>query len=131
MVIKDKVYTILVVLFAVLVVIGNLTYQKFVEIDIIHIFELSVGAILYPLTFLITDLITEFYGKDRAKFCVNVTIAMNIITVLIIALMDFLPATQWSKINDTMFHNMFGFCSVAFLCSILACYISQILDIVI
>lgn len=76
----DKIYTILCVLFAVLIVMGNLIYQKFVFLPILpfHTFELSVGAILYPLTFMLTDLIAEFYGKDKANFCVRLAIVMNI-----------------------------------------------------
>ena len=62
---KEKVYLTLCVTFSVVVVSGNLIYQKFIELPFfaLHTFELSVGAILYPLTFLLTDLITEFYGK--------------------------------------------------------------------
>ena len=69
----EKIYTGLCVLFSVLIVVGNLTYQKFVILSILpfHTFEISVGAVLYPLTFLITDLITEFYGKEKARFCVR------------------------------------------------------------
>lgn len=126
---KEKIYIILVTLFSVLVVIGNLTYQKFVTLDLFYQFELSVGAILYPLTFLITALIVEFYGKERAKFCVDIAIAMNITAVVIVSMMDFLPATNWSKIDNAIFHDIFGFCGIALACSIFACYISQRLDI--
>jgi len=69
----DKIYTTICVLFAVLIVMGNMIYQKFVVLPILpfHTFELSVGAITYPLTFLLTDLIAEFYGKNKANFCVK------------------------------------------------------------
>ena len=111
--------------------IGNLTYQKFVSLNIplFHSFDLSVGAILYPLTFLITDLIAEFYGKIRANFCVKFAMITNIIMASIICFMDYLPATSWSKINDEMFHQIFGFYTIGFLSSITACYISQKIDI--
>ena len=69
----DKIYTTLCVVFAVFIVVGNLIYQKFVFLPILpfHTFELSVGAITYPLTFMLTDLIAEFYGKNKANFCVR------------------------------------------------------------
>lgn len=131
MTILDKIYTGLCILFCVLIVLCNLTYQKFVEINIplFHIFQLSAGAVIYPLTYLITDLITEFYGKEKANFCVRMAILMNIIVVIIIGLMDFLPATKWSKIDDNMFHQIFGFYSIAFIGSMVACYVSQFIDI--
>lgn len=127
----ESIYTSLCVLFSVLIVMGNLIYQKFVSLTLFpfHTFELSIGAILYPLTFLLTDLITEFYGKDKANFCVKLGISMNIIVACIIAGMDQLEATNWSKIDDLTFHKVFGLYSVAFIGSILACYAAQTVDI--
>lgn len=127
----QKIYTGLCVLFCVLIALGNLTYQKFVALSIpyFHTFELSVGVILYPLTFLITDLITEFYGKESANFCVHLAIMMNITVALILNGMDHLPATAWSQIDSALFHQVFGLYSVAFISSILACSFSQALDI--
>ncbi len=131
--ISDKIYTTLCVVFSLFIVVGNLIYQKFVFLPILpfHIFELSVGAITYPLTFMLTDLIAEFYGKDKANFCVRLAIVMNIIIALVIMMMDKLNATEWSKIDNTTFHKVFGLYSVAFIGSIIACYISQLVDITI
>ncbi|WHA04462.1 queuosine precursor transporter [Candidatus Bandiella numerosa] len=94
-----------------------------------HAFELSVGAILYPLTFLVTDLLAEFYGKEKARFCVRLAIIMNILVAIIIAGMDLLPASSWSKIDQATFHKVFGLYAVSFMGSIIACYISQAVDI--
>lgn len=128
-----RIYTTLCVIFSVLIVTGNLIYQKFVVLPLLpfHIFELSVGAILYPLTFLLTDLITEFYGKEKANFCVKLGIGMNILIAIVIMGMDNLSATSWSKIDNVTFHHVFGLYSVAFIGSILACYMAQLLDITI
>ncbi len=127
----EKIYIGLCILFSVLIVVGNLTYQKFVFLSIVpfHTFELSVGAILYPLTFLITDLITEFYGKEKANFCVRFAILTNILVAIIIAGMDALPTVSWSKIDYITFHKVFGLYYIAFISSLVACYISQTIDI--
>jgi len=124
----EKIYTCLCVLFAVLIVTGNLIYQKFVSLPILSL-ELSVGAILYPLTFLLTDLITEFYGKEKAGFCVKLAIIVNVIIAITIMLMDNLNATSWSKVDNEVFHTVFGKYSVNFIASIIACYIAQLIDI--
>lgn len=129
----DSIYTTLCVLFSVLIVMGNLIYQKFVSLPILpfHTFELSVGAILYPLTFLLTDLITEIYGKEKANFCVRLAISMNILVACAIGGMDQRESTTWSKIDNTTFHKVFGLYSVAFIGSIIACYTAQMVDITI
>ncbi|WP_341757864.1 queuosine precursor transporter [Candidatus Tisiphia endosymbiont of Ditula angustiorana] len=133
MTIDEKIYITICVLFAILIVIGNLIYQKFVFLPILpfYTFELSVGAITYPLTFLLTDLIAEFYGKSKANFCVKLALAMNIIVTLIIAIMDRLNATEWSKIDNITFHKVFGLYSIASIGSIIACYTAQLIDITI
>ena len=68
----DKMYIVLCAFFSILIVICNLTYQKFVFLPLLpfHTFTLSVGAILYPLMFMLTDLIAEFFDKKKANFCV-------------------------------------------------------------
>lgn len=132
MILTDRIYVTLCVMFSVLIVSGNLIYQKFVELPLFsfHSFELSVGAIFYPLTFLLTDLITEFYGKEKANFCVKLGIAMNMLIFVAILLIDTLNATHWSPVDNITFHRVFGFYGVAFFGSILACYIAQSIDIV-
>ncbi|WP_041816808.1 queuosine precursor transporter [Rickettsia akari] len=129
--IKGKFYVILCTFFTVLIIVGNLIYQKFVYLNIFnfYILELSIGAIFYPLTFLLTDLIAEFYGKARANFCVKLAIIFNIIVVLIISLMDKLEATNWSKVDNITFNQVFGSCYISFLASTFACYIAQLVDI--
>lgn len=129
----DKIYTCLVALFSIILVLGNLTYQKFVSLPLLGSLqlELSVGTLLYPLTFLVTDLVTEFYGKEKANFCIYLAIAMNIFIALILAAMDFLEATTWSKVDGETFHNVFGLFNVAFIGSMIACYVSQRTDVLV
>src|SRR5690606_31654373 len=78
---------------------------------------------------LLTDLITEFYGKERASFCIKLGICMNILVALVIAGMAQLEATAWSRVDNIMFYRVFGLYSVVFVGSILACYIAQSIDI--
>jgi len=127
----DRMYIILCAFFSVLIVVCNLTYQKFVFLPALpfHTFELSVGAILYPLMFMLTDLIAEFYDKKRATFCVRLAIAMNVVAAFIVTGMDHLQATPWSKIDNALFHKVFGLYGLAFVAIIFACYVAQLVDI--
>jgi uncharacterized integral membrane protein (TIGR00697 family) len=127
----EKIYVSICAFFSIMLVINNLVYQKFVTLKIFpfYFLEVSVGAILYPLTFLLSDLISELYGKEKASFCVKLAICLNIIIAIMIAFMDSLPATKWSKINNESFHQIFGAFSIAFIASNVACYLSQMLDV--
>lgn len=127
---NEKIYLSLCIKFAALLILGNLTYQKFVVLPLtFYSFELSVGAVLYPLTFLITDLITELYGKEKATSCIRLGLYSNVFIAALIIFMDYLPATSWSKINDETFHRVFGFYGIAFIGSMIACYTAQALDV--
>jgi uncharacterized integral membrane protein (TIGR00697 family) len=77
----------------------------------------------------VTDLIAEFYGKEKANFCVRLAIFMNIFVACAITGMDQLESTNWSKIDNATFHKVFGFYNVVFIGSIIACYSAQIVDI--
>lgn len=55
-------------------------------------FALAVGVLPYPVTFLCTDLISEFYGRRRANWVVTVGLFLNLWVVFIIWLGGVLPA---------------------------------------
>lgn len=54
-------------------------------------FAVAVGVLPYPLTFLCTDLISEFYGRRRANFVVLVGLLVNLWVILILWLGGKLP----------------------------------------
>ena len=69
-----NIYLLLAGLFITSLVVSNLIFQKFfywypLNLKVLgnSLFELSVGILPYPITFLITDLISEIYGKKRAN----------------------------------------------------------------
>ena len=43
--------------------------------------SLAVGVLPYPLTFLCTDLISEFYGRKRANFVVSLGLGLNLFII--------------------------------------------------
>ncbi len=57
---------------------------------------LAVGVLPYPLTFLCTDFISEFYGRRRANFVVTIGVGVNLLVLGTLWLGDRLPpaATQ-------------------------------------
>lgn len=65
---------------ALLNVIG---LTRFIELGPL---SLAVGVLPYPLTFLITDLISELYGKERANFIVLLGLSVNVFVFLLLAL---------------------------------------------
>ncbi|MEX0655673.1 MAG: queuosine precursor transporter [Phycisphaeraceae bacterium] len=54
-------------------------------------FAVAVGVLPYPLTFLCTDLISEFYGRRRANFVVIVGLLVNLWVIFILWIAGLLP----------------------------------------
>ena len=68
---KDQLYIILVGVFIASLVTCNLIANKFVTINLgFKVFIISAGILPYPLTFLVTDLISEIYGQKKANLVV-------------------------------------------------------------
>jgi queuosine precursor transporter len=127
----EKLYVILSVLFSGMLITCTLTYKKIVFLPVFHFhtFTLSVAVLITPLMFILTDLIAEFFGKQRASFCVQIAVGTNIIIAIIISCMDSLQATSWSSVDVITFHRVFGSYGLAFIACLIACYSAQAVDI--
>jgi len=65
---KDQFYLVLSGIFIASLVTCNLIANKFVTVDLgFKVFIVSAGILPYPLTFLVTDLISELYGQKKAN----------------------------------------------------------------
>ena len=141
---KDKklayrIYLYLGALFITSLVVSNLIFQKFfywkpfgdVTIFGAPLFEISVGVLPYPLTFLITDLISEIFGKKKANQIVTAGIFASIFSMGIILLSDIAPAIPGSPVNDELFSQVFALSPIAVLASMLAYLCAQYVDIAI
>jgi len=132
----DLIYLILAALFIASLVTSNLIFQKFfywqpfqLEVFDVKLFEVSVGLLPYPITFLITDILSEIYGKRKANEVVIAGIFASFFSLLIIYVSKEVPATSWSQVNDATFIKVFGAAPLAVLASMLAYLFAQFIDI--
>ncbi len=132
-----KLYLYLGALFITSLVVSNLIFQKFfywkpfgdVTVFGAPLFEISVGILPYPITFLITDLISEIYGKKKANQIVVTGIFASFFSMGIVLLADYVPAIEASPINNTTFSSVFSLSPLAVLASMLAYLFAQFVDI--
>ena len=126
-----RIYMILASLFICSLVVSNLIFQKFFTWDFfgLYTFEISVGILPYPITFLITDLISEMYGRKMANQVVTVGIFASVFSLLIINVSEWVPATDWSPISDGLFQTVFGATVLAVAASMMAYLFAQYIDI--
>lgn len=127
----ETLYLILGALFVTSLVTSNLIFQKFFYWNPFGLFnfELSVGIIAYPITFLITDVISEVYGQKRAQRIVLAGVFASAFALLIIIVSSLAPATDWSPLTDQEFNKSFGFTFIAVGASLAAYLLAQFLDV--
>ena len=127
----EKLYLGLAAIFIASLVSCNLIFQKFFIWNPLGLFrfEVSVGILPYPITFLITDIISEIYGKKRANQVVIVGLFSTVFVMGVVALADIVPATDWSPVSDETFSMVFGLTGVAVAASMFAFLIAQFVDI--
>jgi len=125
------IYLILAALFIASLVTSNLIFQKFFYWEPFgwYRFEISVGILPYPITFLITDILSEIYGKKKANQVVIAGIFASFFSMLIILAAEHTPALSNSRISNVEFTKVFGLSPVAVLASMLAYLFAQFLDI--
>ena len=131
-----NIYLLLAGLFITSLVVSNLIFQKFfywypLDIKLLgnSLFELSVGILPYPITFLITDLISEIYGKKRANQVVVTGIFASFFSMGILLIANEVPAIENSPIDDETFNQVFALSPIAALASMIAYLLAQFVDI--
>jgi uncharacterized integral membrane protein (TIGR00697 family) len=141
---KDKklafrIYLYLAALFITSLVVSNLIFQKFfywkpfgdVTVFGASLFEISVGILPYPITFLITDLISEMYGRKKANQVVTAGIFASFFSMGIILIANYVPAIKSSPISDETFNQVFALSPIAVFASMIAYLIAQYIDVAI
>jgi len=131
-----KIYLYLAALFITSLVVSNLIFQKFFywypfngKIFGSRLFELSVGILPYPITFLITDLISEIYGKIAANRVVTAGIFASFFSMGILLIADYVPAMESSPVDNATFTKVFSLSPLAVLASMIAYLLAQFVDI--
>tara|TARA_B100001250_G_scaffold266369_1_gene229747 strand:- start:945 stop:1643 length:699 start_codon:yes stop_codon:yes gene_type:complete len=131
----NNLYLILSGIFIASLVSCNLIFQKFFEIEIWlpfignYTFSQSVGLLPYPITFLVTDIISEIYGKDRANQVVTSGLVASIFMLIVVSLADIIPMAPWSPVDSDTFHKVFGLSAAAVFASMMAYLFAQYVDI--
>jgi len=92
-------------------------------------FTLTCGALLWPLVFLTTDTINEFYGRKAVRFVTWVTMTMIGWTFVISYASMSIPAASFSPVPDDVFAKVFGQSGWIIVGSMTAFLISQLIDV--
>ena len=105
---KDQFFLVLTGIFIASLVTCNLIANKFVTVDLgFKVFIVSAGILPYPLTFLVTDLISELYGQKKANLVVFSGFVASLFVLLFLWLGGQFNAIPDSLVNDATYDSVF------------------------
>ena len=100
-------------------------------------FNLTAGVLLWPVVFIMTDIINEYYGMKGVRFLSFFTVVLIAYAFLIFtAAISLIPAGFWAKDyftgvpdSNTAFAAIFGQSQSIIIASLIAFLIGQVLDV--
>ena len=136
---RQWLFIVLVGLFITSAVTAELISNKLIEIPLIFSFgdqEIGpfttiVGVIPWPIVFILTDLMNEFYGEKAVRRVSWITAALITYCFIIVGLALNFPAKEIPGSNlatDAEFTKVFGQAQMVIVGSIAAFLLSQLLD---
>lgn len=131
---RQKVYLYLAGVFLTALLVGDIIGSKLFVVDFaswgipFHA-TLSVGAMWFPITFVLTDVVNEFYGARGARQVTFVGFWMALFGFCAIFIARMIPAASFSPIPQAMFDQVFGGANRIFVASLIAYLCGQLIDI--
>ena len=127
---KDQLYIFLCAIFISSLVTCNLIANKFVTVDLgFKVFIVSAGILPYPLTFLVTDLISELYGQKKANIVVFSGFVASMFVLLFLWLGGQFNAIPDSIVNDNTYNKVFQNAWRIIAASMIAYLFAQFIDV--
>ncbi len=136
----EKLFVVCTAIFLTALVVAEATAGKlFTVLDLSNPLRLfgeefgsvvmTAGVIAFPVTFIVTDLINEYYGKAGIRFVTYVGVAMIVFEFALIQIAMAVPAASFSPVSGSAFDEVFGASTWIIVGSIVAYLVGQLVDI--
>ena len=127
---KEQFYLVLAGIFIASLVTCNLIANKFVTVDFgFKVFIVSAGILPYPLTFLVTDLISELYGQKKANLIVFSGFVASLFVLLFLWIGGQFNSIPSSIVDDVTYNSVFRNAWRLIAASMVAYLFAQIIDV--
>jgi len=123
---KHIVYTVLAAFFITNAVLGEMIGGKLIQIGP---FTMSMGILPWPIVFLATDIINEYFGKQGVRRLTFLAAIMILYALIIIFLGMGIPASSISPVSDEQYRGVFGQSMWIIAGSLTAFLTSQFVDV--
>jgi queuosine precursor transporter len=136
---RTRIYLWLSAVFVTSLLIADITGSKFFHFNLFTVslpfvgkytfVTHSVGMLSFPITFLLTDLVNEYYGKRGARQITYIGLAMSGFAFLLIFAGRKAPVSEISPIPQPAFDAVFAMSNRLYIASLTAYFVGQMCDI--
>ncbi|MBI4931883.1 MAG: queuosine precursor transporter [Bacteroidetes bacterium] len=127
---KEMLYVILAMFFVTNAIVAEMIGGKLIDIHLFGFsFKFSIGILPWPIVFLSTDLINEYFGKTGVRKLSIITACLIGYAFLLLFGSMKVPAASFSPVQDDAFTNVFGQSMWIIAGSITAFLVSQMIDV--
>jgi len=123
---RDIVFLVLAGFFIANAVIGEMIGGKLIQIGP---FMMSIGIIPWPVVFLSTDLINEYFGKKGVRTITFITAGLIVYTFIILFAGMSVNSASFSPVSSEQFNAVFGQSLWIIAGSLTAFLLSQLIDV--
>ncbi|HEY8041205.1 MAG TPA: queuosine precursor transporter [Polyangiaceae bacterium] len=123
---SQKLFVYLCAVFVACLLLGDVIGGKIIRTPLGPI---SVGIIPFPVTFLLTDVVNDFYGRRGARFLTMLGFFMALLAWGLLQVTTLMPVDGSTYFTQAEYAKVFGGSAQLFLASMVAYLIGQFLDI--
>lgn len=120
----SKRFTVLTVLFCVCLIASNIFETKIFPAGPL---TLTGGFLIFPVSYIINDCLSEVYGYRKARFAIVLALAVNLFFVGMAQLVRILPEVEYSHMQDSL-DNVFKADLRITVASMLAFFVGSLLN---
>jgi queuosine precursor transporter len=125
---KDTIYVILAGIFITNAIVAELIGGKLIDVGPA---VMSIGILPWPIVFITTDLINEYFGEKGVKRLSLITAGLIAYTFFVLFFAMKIPSTGISSVTTNQFNAVFGQSQLIIVGSIIAFLASQLIDVTI
>ncbi|MGJ4747283.1 queuosine precursor transporter [Leptospira sp. SA-E8] len=125
-----KLFFVLGSIFITFLLMAEVTGSKWFQVAIgNNALTMTLGVIPFPITFIVTDLLNEYYGRRGVRYLTLVGMVMIVLAFFLLQLDMAIPAAGNSPVDDHSFQVVFFNTGQVITGSIVAYLIGQLVDI--
>ncbi|HEX8794219.1 MAG TPA: queuosine precursor transporter [Polyangiaceae bacterium] len=123
---SQKLFVYMCAIFVACLLLGDVIGGKIIRTPLGPI---SVGIIPFPVTFLLTDVVNDFYGRRGARFLTMIGFYMALLAWVLLQVTTLMPVDGSTYFTQSEYAKVFGGSAQLFVASMLAYLVGQFLDI--